>query len=832
MTTALRRHRELTAIWGAPRGWRGLFSSVNHTDIGRRFIVTAFAFFLVGGLLAMLMRAQLATPASAFATPAAYAQMFTMHGSIMMFLFAIPMLEGFALYMLPKLLGARDMAFPRLSAFGWWCYFLGGGLLLLALLVGLAPDSGWFMYTPLSSKPWSQGINADVWLLGVTFVEISAIAAAVEITVSILKLRAPGMSLGRMPLFAWYMLVTALMMLVGFPPLILGSILLELERAFGWPFFDPARGGDPLLWQHLFWLFGHPEVYIIFLPAAGAISTILPVMARTPIVGYTWIVGAVIALAFLSFGLWVHHMFTVGIPHMALAFFSAASTLVAVPTGVQVFAWLGTLWRGRPRRELPMLYLGGFFLTFVMGGLTGVMVAVVPFDWQAHDSAFIVAHLHYVLIGGFVFPMLAAAYYWLPHFTGRSGSPRLGRLAFWLTLAGFHLTFFPLHVAGLLGQPRRIDTYGEGLGWTPWNLAASLGSFVLAFGIAVFLIDVALQFFHARRAPRNPWEAGTLEWAMPTPPPAYNFASLADVTGREPLADDPALGLALARGGGYLAQARHGWRETLAVDAPSGRIDHVVVLPGNSYLPIVTAVTTGAFFVALLARVYWLAPLAVIGVAALGWRWAWALGRRHDVGALPVGRGESAVTHLEAREAPGWLGSTFTLVANGTLFASLLFGTVFLWTVAPGARPAAMPAGLAWEPLAGLAGALLGAFATRGVSAACRGSGKLGIGLALGLAFAGLALLAAALAGSLVLRAPAAATAHAVGAAHALLGAYALLQVAIAALMLAFVGARHGAGFVSAARSLEPRVARQWGDYASATGVVSLLAMHLPGWLA
>jgi cytochrome c oxidase subunit I+III len=427
-----------------------------------------------------------------------------------------------------------------------------------------------------------------------------------------------------------------------------------------------------------------------------------------------------------------------------------------------------------------MLYVLGFFCSCSSGGLTGVMVAVVPFDWQAHDTHFVVAHLHYVLIGGFVFPMLAGLYYWLPHFTGRSGSPRLGRLAFWLTLAGFHLTFFPLHVAGLLGQPRRIDTYGEGLGWTPWNLAASLGSFVLAFGIAVFLIDVALQFFHARRAPRNPWEAGTLEWAMPTPPPAYNFA----------------------------------------------------VLPGNSYLPIVTAVTTGAFFVALLARVYWLAPLAVIGVAALGWRWAWALGRRHDVGALPVGRGESAVTHLEAREAPGWLGSTFTLVANGTLFASLLFGTVFLWTVAPGARPAAMPAGLAWEPLAGLAGALLGAFATRGVSAACRGSGKLGIGPALGLAFAGLALLAAALAGSLVLRAPAAATAHAVGAAHALLGAYALLQVAIAALMLAFVGARHGAGFVSAARSLEPRVARQWGDYASATGVVSLLAMHLPGWLA
>jgi cytochrome c oxidase subunit I+III len=832
VTTALRRHRELAALWGSPAGWRGAVSSVNHTDIGRRFIVTAFAFFLVGGLLAMLMRAQLATPASAFATPAAYAQMFTMHGSIMMFLFAIPMLEGFALYMLPKLLGARDMAFPRLSAFGWWCYLFGGSLLLLAMLAGLAPDGGWFMYAPLSSKPWSPDINADVWLLGVTFVEISAIAAAVEITVSILKLRAPGMSLGRLPLFAWYMLVTALMMLIGFPPLILGSILLELERAFGWPFFDPARGGDPLLWQHLFWMFGHPEVYIIFLPAAGVISTILPVMARTRIVGYTWVVGAVFALAFLSFGLWVHHMFTVGIPHMAMAFFSAASTLVAVPTGVQVFAWLATLWRGRPRMTLPMLYLWGFFLTFVMGGLTGVMVAIVPFDWQAHDSAFVTAHLHYVLIGGFVYPMLAATYYWLPHFTGRLGSARLGRLAFGLTLVGFHLTFFTLHVAGLLGQPRRIDTYDDGTGWTVWNLVSSLGSFVLAFGIAVFLMDVALQFFHARRAPRNPWAATTLEWAMPTPPPPYNFAALPAVGGRDPLADDPRLGSRLARGDGYLGEPRHGWRETLAVDTLTGRLDHVVVLPGNTVLPIVTAAVTGLFFVALLVKAYWFAPLALAGVAFLGWRWAWALGRAEDLGALPIGGGEQAVTHVEAREAPGWLGSRFTLLADATLFVSLLFGCAYLWVVTPGDKPVASQAGSPWEPLAGIAGALLVAWAVRAIARGCRSAAATPPWPALAGALGGLALLAAALVVSLALRSPAGATAHAVGAAHAALGAYALLHVAIAALMVSFVGARHRAGFVSAARSLEPRVAQGWGDYAAAAGVVALLAMHLPGWLA
>ena len=292
----------------------------------------------------------------------------------------------------------KRQAFPRLSAYGWWCYLFGGTILIAALAFGVAPDGGWFMYTPLSSKAYTPGINADVWLLGITFVEISAIAAAVEITVSILKLRAPGMSLDRMPLFAWYLLITALMMIVAFPPLILGSILLEVERAFDWPFFDAARGGSALLWQHLFWLFGHPEVYIIFLPAAGVVSTVLPVMARTDILGYGWIVAALLALAFLSFGLWVHHMFTTGIPHMALGFFSAASALVAVPTAVQIFAWIGTLWSGRPELKLPMLYLLGFFIVFVLGGLTGVMLAMVPFDWQAHDSYFVVAHLHYVCL--------------------------------------------------------------------------------------------------------------------------------------------------------------------------------------------------------------------------------------------------------------------------------------------------------------------------------------------------------------------------------------------------------------------------------------------------
>lgn len=404
----LQRHRRLTEIWSSETGARGLFSTVNHTDLGRMFLAVSFFFFLVGGVLAMLIRAQLATPHSAFAGPEIYNQIFTMHGTIMMFLFAIPTFEGLAMYLLPKMLGTRDLAFPRLSAYGFWCYVFGGTMLLVSMVLGIAPDGGWFMYPPLTGPIYSPGINTDFWLIGITFVEISAIAAAVEITVSILKYRAPGMSLDKMPIFAWYALVTALMILTGFPPLILGSILLELERAFGLPFFQAEFGGDSLLWQHLFWLFGHPEVYIIFLPAAGVISTILPVMCRTTLLGYGWIVASATGLAFLSFGIWVHHMFTTGIPHMGLAFFSAASTLVAVPTGVQLFAWIGTMWKGKPSLRMPMLHLLGFFFTFVIGGLTGVMVAVVPFDWQAHDTTFITAHLHYVLFGGFVFPILAS----------------------------------------------------------------------------------------------------------------------------------------------------------------------------------------------------------------------------------------------------------------------------------------------------------------------------------------------------------------------------------------------------------------------------------------
>jgi cytochrome c oxidase subunit I+III len=816
--TALRLHRALTRVWASDPGWKGWFTTVNHTDLGRMFLLVASFFFLVGGILAMLIRAQLASPRSAFIGPEHYNQIFTMHGTIMMFLFAIPLFEGMAVYLLPKMLGTRDLAFPRLTAYGFWCYVFGGAMMIFALLAGIAPDSGWFMYPPLSSTLGAPGINSDFWLIGITFVEISAIAAAVEITVTILRYRAAGMRLSRMPIFAWYALVTAVMILTGFPPLILGSILLELERAFGMPFFQVAEGGDALLWQHLFWLFGHPEVYIIFLPAAGAISTILPVMARTTLMGYGWIVAAAVSLAVLSFGLWVHHMFTTGIPHLGLAFFSAASTLVAVPTAVQIFAWIGTLWKGRPQMRLPMMYLMAFFATFVMGGLTGVMVAVVPFDWQAHDTYFIVAHLHYVLIGGFVFPMLAALYYWMPHMAWRTTYFKLGRTAFWLIVPAFHGTFFLLHWVGLLGMRRRIDTYEGGQGWEVINLIASVSSFVMAIGFALVLIDVVVNATFSVRGRRNPWKAGTLEWAMPAPPAAYNFASIPQVDARDPVYEVPDLAVRIARGEGYLGDATRNRRETLSVEVATGAPRYVTVFPGNTALPILMSGITGLFFLGMLTKFYWLVPVSAIGVIACALTWAWSLTRAKAEGPVPVGRGLSLPVASEVADPPGWWGSVFLLLADGTFFGSLLFGYAFLWTVAPNWPPPGYAQAEMWILLPLIGGAVLGVAGTRLASLA---------GSALGLA--GIAALAVA-AVTVLTRAPDP-SAHAYDATLWVLMGYALLHLALAALMLGFWAARRLAGHAPVTLTGTARIARLWCDYAVGTALVTAAAALLPGLL-
>ncbi|MFV3077070.1 cytochrome c oxidase subunit I [Niveispirillum fermenti] len=809
---ALPLHRELSAVWGRPAGLRGLLSSVNHSEIGLRFMVTSFFFFAVAGLLSMLIRAQLATPEGAFLGPSHYSQIFTMHGSIMMFLFAIPMLEGLGMYLLPKILGARDLAFPRLSALGWWCYLFGGTILLLALLAGVAPDGGWFMYTPLSGKEYSPGINADVWLLGVTFVEISAVSAAVEITVTILRMRAPGMRLTDMPLMAWYLLGTSVMMLVGFPPLILGSVLLEVERAIGWPFFDVERGGDPLLWQHLFWLFGHPEVYIIFLPAAGAISTILPVMSRTTIVGYGAIVGAILGLVFLSFGLWVHHMFTVGIPHMALAFFSAASALVAVPTAVQVFAWIGTLWKGRPEMRLPMLYLMGFFATFVMGGLTGVMLAIVPFNWQAHDTAFVTAHLHYVLIGGFVFPMMAAVTYWLPLITGRLHIRGLGHPAFWMVLIGFHGTFLIMHLTGLLGMPRRIDVYAGNPEWIVPNLVSSIFSFVMGAGFALFALDILLQCLLGRRARRDPWGAGTMEWQMPMPAPSYNIASL-------PRSADGGSALSLARGEGLLPGAPRGRRETLVVSVTDGQPRHVAVLPGNTLLPITTAAVIGLFVLMLLFGLYGLAPLGLLAIAVTVWQWHRGTGAVHDHPPVPVAPGLALPLHWHVPDGLARTGMVCTLIANGTLFACFLFAIGFLSVVAPNWPPP--PSGLAGGPTgtlaAGLAAVALAALGAASVwSRREQAAGAVPAMAALLLALAALGLLAP------LLDDP---TRHARDALRAAALAHGLFHVVVGLMLALLCQVQRRDGRIAPGRVGAGPLWRLWQDYTGATTAILVLVI-------
>lgn len=403
--------RELERIWATPRGWR-LVTAVNNTVIGLLYLGVAFLFFLMAGLLAVVMRTQLALGDNRLVDQDLYNQMFTVHGTTMMFLFAVPAVEALGVMLLPQMLAARDLPFPRLSAFAIWAYVVGGLVFFSTIFYDLAPKGGWFMYPPLTLMEYSPGDNADFWLLGIGFIEISAIAGAVEIVVGALRTRPPGMSLAKMPIFAWTMLIFASMIMFAFPAVILATMMLEIERAFGWPFFTAALGGDPLLWQHLFWFFGHPEVYIIFLPAAGLVSMMVPTMDRTPLVGYHLIVVALIGTGFFSFGLWVHHMFTTGIPALSLAFFSAASMAVAVPSGIQVFSWIATIAAGRERFRITTasLFILGFLFIFTLGGLTGVMVAMVPFDHQVHDTYFVVAHFHYVLIGGFVFPLFAAIY--------------------------------------------------------------------------------------------------------------------------------------------------------------------------------------------------------------------------------------------------------------------------------------------------------------------------------------------------------------------------------------------------------------------------------------
>jgi cytochrome c oxidase subunit 1/cytochrome c oxidase subunit I+III len=525
---------ELHEKWEDAPGIPGFFNTVDHKRIGIRYIYTAFAFFFAAGAIALVMRVQLATPNAHIVSPQTYNEFFTMHGTTMIFLFNTPVLAGFGNYLVPLMIGSRDMAFPRLNAFSYWVFVLSGILLFSSFAIGHAPDGGWFAYVPLTNTPYSQGINIDFWGIAVIFVGISTTVGAINFIVTIFKLRAPGMTLNRMPIFVWSMLVFSFMVIFAVPAVTVAAALLELDRLFGTSFYHVAGGGSVLLYQHLFWFWGHPEVYILFIPATGMISMIIPVFSRRPLAGYIWVATALVAVAFISFGVWVHHMFATGIPALALSFFSAVSLIITIPSGVQFFAWIGTMWKGVVHYSTAMLFAIGFLLIFLLGGITGVMVAILPFDWQVTDSYFVVAHFHYVLNGAVVFPIFGALYYWLPKMTGRMLDERLGRISFWTMFVGFNVAFFPMHILGFLGMPRRIYTYDSGLGWSGLNLVISIASFVFGLGALLTFVNIAIAWRRGVAAPDDPWGGDSLEWTTTSPPPEYNFADIPVVACRHP----------------------------------------------------------------------------------------------------------------------------------------------------------------------------------------------------------------------------------------------------------------------------------------------------------
>ena len=581
-------HRALEASWSRPPGLLGWLCSTNHKDIGMRYIVTAFVFFGLAGILALLMRIQLAFPENHFLGPDLYNQFFTVHGTTMMFLFAVPAVEGIGLYFVPLMIGTRNVAFPRLNAFGYYVFLAGGILLWGGLVVNAGADAGWFAYVPLAGPQYSPGHRVDIWADMITLTEISALAGAVVTITTVFKQRAPGMSLNRIPLFVWAQVVTSFIIIFAMPAVMLVSGYLAVDRLMNvnTHFFNPAEGGDALLYQHLFWFFGHPEVYIIFIPATGFVSTIVETFSGRRVFGYTAMVLALIATGFIGFGLWVHHMFATPLPLLGRSFFTGASMMIAIPSGVQVFCWIATIWTGRPRLRIALLFVCGFILTFVAGGLTGVMLASVPIDLQVTDTYFVVAHFHYVLVGGAVFPLFGIFYYWFPKWTGRMLNNLLGQINFWLLFIGFNLTFFPMHILGLDGMTRRIYTYPAETGWGSLNLLATTGAVLIALSVTAFIVNVLVSRKRGEIAEANPWLAPTLEWAIPSPAPAYNFFHLPVVEDREPLWYDPDQKPVVVG----LSQEKREVLNTTIIDAVP---EHRYELADDSIWPLLLAIVVG-----------------------------------------------------------------------------------------------------------------------------------------------------------------------------------------------------------------------------------------------
>ena len=573
-------------------------TTTDHKRIGILYGVTAFGFFLVGGLEALLIRWQLARPDNSVVSAETFNQLFTMHGTTMVFLAIMPLSAAFFNYIVPLQIGARDVAFPRLNAFSYWVFLLGGLFLNASFLVGAAPNTGWFGYANLTSTQFSRGLHVDFWMLGLQILGIASIAAGINFIVTIVNLRAPGMRLMRMPVFTWMTLVTQFLVVTAFPVITIALVFLMFDRMFGTNFYSVAAGGDVLLWQHLFWLFGHPEVYILILPAMGIVSEVIPTFSRKPLFGYAIIVYSGILIAILGWGVWSHHMFSVGLGPIADSIFSATTMLIAIPTGVKIFNWIATMWGGKIRLTAAMLFAVGFIAMFIIGGLSGVMHSSPPADLQQTDTYFVVGHIHYVLVGGSIFGLFAGIYYWWPKMTGRLLSETLGKWHFWLMFLGSNLAFFPMHFSGLLGMPRRIYTYDTVLGLDTLNLVSTIGAFVIGVAVLVFLSNVWWTRRHGPFAGNDPWGGATLEWTIPSPPPPYNFTELPQVVSRLPR-----------------------WSVTKMKAIPEVPPEPIHA-PGGSYWPLVTAVGIVVIATGAIMHSLWVVLAAVAAVVLSIYSWA------------------------------------------------------------------------------------------------------------------------------------------------------------------------------------------------------------------
>ncbi len=635
----LRRPRSTEGFWG----W---ITTIDHKRIGILYGTTSFAFFLLGGIEALLMRLQLASSNGTVLSAEVFNQMFTMHGTTMVFLVVMPLSAAFFNFFTPLMIGARDVAFPRLNAFSYWTFLVGGIFLYSSFFLGGAPDGGWFGYAPNTTITFSPGHNLDFWVFGLQILGIASVAGAVNFITTILNLRAPGMTLMRMPVFVWMTLVSNFLLLFAMPIITVALFLLMFDRQFGANFFNPAQGGDPVLWQHLFWLFGHPEVYILILPAMGIVSEILPVFSRKPLFGYPVVVFSGIAIGFMGWGVWAHHMFAVGLGPVAVSAFSVATMFIAVPTGVKIFNWLGTMWGGSLRLKTPMLFAIGFIAMFTIGGLSGVTHSLSPHDRQQTDTYYVVAHFHYVLFGGSMFGIMAGMYYWWPKVFGYMLSEKIGKLHFWTWLIGFNLTFAPMHWVGLQGMPRRIYTYDKSLGFDFWNLVATIGAFVIAASTSVFIYNILQSRRKGVRAPADPWDGRTLEWSIPSPPPVYNFAEVPvvhavdDFWHRKYTEDE----------NGRLVRVPPSEEGSDTVHDPGGSHDaeegHGIHLPSPSFYPLVASLGLPIICYGMLYKAY---VVAVAGAfVLLAGLYAWSL--------EPSAEPEDPATEVPPDEQPALVG--------------------------------------------------------------------------------------------------------------------------------------------------------------------------------